>query len=63
MENSDDGNYNLKVIPDLADHVLSVGPRYQIEDIRFNIATHLGPKTSGVLCNDQNSKVFFIENL
>lgn len=50
IENCTDvNNYNVKCVTDLADHVLSVGPRYQIEDIRFNIASHLGPRTSGVL--------------
>lgn len=34
---------------DLSDHVLSVGPRYQIEDIRCACASHLGQITSGVL--------------
>lgn len=53
VENNGDGTteYSVKVVTDLADHVLSVGPRYEIPDIRFSLATHLGVRTSGVLCN------------
>lgn len=41
--------YSVRVEPDLSDHVLAVGPRYQIEDIKCNVVTNLGENTSGVL--------------
>lgn len=41
--------YSVRVGPDLSDHVLAVGPRYQIEDVKCNVATNLGENTSGVL--------------
>lgn len=34
----------------LAEHVLSTGPRYEIEDIRCGPVAGLGIHTSGVLC-------------
>lgn len=34
----------------LAHHVLSTGPRYEIEDIRCGMVASLGQHTSGVLC-------------
>lgn len=42
-------DYQVKVKTDLSDHVLAVGPRYQIEDVRCNVASHLADNTSGVL--------------
>lgn len=39
----------VRRIPNLADHVLAVGPRYQISDVRSSIANNLGKLTSGVL--------------
>lgn len=38
------------VEPDLADHPLVVGPRYQIDDLKCSWSSYLGRKTSGVLC-------------
>ena len=49
IESSGGSEYCVKVQPDLADHVLAVGPRYQIDDIRCGVASHLGQNTSGVL--------------
>lgn len=52
ITNDDDGNatnYKVNVESDLSDHVLAVGPRYQIEDVKCNIAQQLGDNTSGVL--------------
>lgn len=34
----------------LSEHVLSTGPRYEIEDIRCSPVASLGVHTSGVLC-------------
>lgn len=46
--NAEEG-YSVRVEPDLSDHVLAVGPRYQIEDVKCNVVTNLGENTSGVL--------------
>lgn len=46
---SGQSEYSVRVEPDLSDHVLAVGPRYQIEDVKCNLATNLGDNTSGVL--------------
>lgn len=41
--------YLIRKEQNLADHVLAVGPRYQLKDFKFNVAAGLGPHTSGVL--------------
>lgn len=41
--------FAVRVQPDLSDHVLAVGPRYQIEDVKCNVGANLGENTSGVL--------------
>lgn len=48
-EEDDRNDYKVSVKPDLSDHVLAVGPRYQIEDVKCTIAQQLGDNTSGVL--------------
>lgn len=40
----------VRKVASLSDHVLAVGPRYQITDIRSAPAGSLGVHTSGVLC-------------
>lgn len=49
IESKTNENYIVQIETDLSDHVLAVGPRYQIEDVHCNIATNLGLNTSGVL--------------
>lgn len=42
------GSYSVEVKPDLADDVLVVGPRHQMEDFKWRAANRLGYRTSGV---------------
>lgn len=42
----------LRKINDLSDHVLAVGPRYQMADIKCGVLNKLGEHTSGVLGMD-----------
>lgn len=41
--------YAVEVKPDLADDVLVVGPRHQMEDFKCRPTNRLGYRTSGVL--------------
>lgn len=41
--------FRVTVETDLSDHVLAVGPRYQIDDMRCNVVSTLGENTSGLL--------------
>lgn len=41
--------YEVKVVENMGDHILAVGPRYDFKDIRCSVATHLGKNTSGVM--------------
>lgn len=41
--------YAVAVKPDLADDILVVGPRHQMEDFKCRAANRLGFRTSGVL--------------
>lgn len=41
--------FRVNINTDLSDHVLAVGQRYQIEDVRCNVVSTLGVNTSGVL--------------
>ncbi|KAL3276936.1 hypothetical protein HHI36_012302 [Cryptolaemus montrouzieri] len=49
IEGETTGNLTVKVLPNLADHVNVVGPRYQPEDVKCSWANYLGTDTSGVL--------------
>ncbi|XP_044757228.1 mitochondrial mRNA pseudouridine synthase Trub2 [Coccinella septempunctata] len=49
IEVSNAEEYSVKVVPNLADHVNVVGPRYQQEDLVCSWANYLGRNTSGVL--------------
>lgn len=49
IESGDNSKYLVRTANDLSDHVLAVGPRYQIDDFKFNVARHLASKSSGVL--------------
>lgn len=41
--------FRVNVDTDLSDHVLAVGQRYQIEDVRCSVVSTLGDNTSGLL--------------
>ncbi|XP_023230077.1 mitochondrial mRNA pseudouridine synthase Trub2-like [Centruroides sculpturatus] len=48
---------SVKVVPNLADHPLVVGPRYQKQDFNLQSAVHHGNNISGIMVmaiNDQN---------
>lgn len=56
---------SVKLVPNLADHPLVVGPRYQPQDFRLKRVTGLGKNMSGVLAmavNDACKKVNEIQN-
>ncbi|KAL5274584.1 TRUB2 family protein [Megaselia abdita] len=49
LESGGAQNVVLRKVNDLSDHILAVGPRYQIKDIKCSVVNHLGEHTSGVL--------------
>lgn len=49
IESGGPEKYFIRRMEDLSDHVLAVGPRYEMTDIKCSIASRLGPNTSGVL--------------
>ena len=51
IEGNPSTQLTVTVKPNLADHPLVVGPRYQIEDLKCSWSNYLGLHSSGVLCN------------
>lgn len=45
----DNTNYEIKLVPNLAQHTLATGPRYTLDMIKLFAADQLGEKTSGVM--------------
>lgn len=45
----DSNEYSVEIKPDMADDILVVGPRHQMDDFRCRPANRLGFRTSGVL--------------
>lgn len=48
-------SFFVKQEPDIADHVLVVGERYQMVDIKSICSRHLGKFSSGVLSKTTNN--------
>lgn len=49
IESSDNKNFEINVIPNIAQHILSVGPSYTTDSFKFKAANVLSANMSGVL--------------
>lgn len=49
IESADNKNFEVKLVPNLARHVLVMGPEYTPESVRIVTAHKMGTNMSGVL--------------
>lgn len=49
IQSDDNKNYDIQLVPNLAQHRFATGPRYTEDYLKINPAAYLGYHTSGVL--------------
>lgn len=49
IDSNNNGRYSIQLVPNLGQHILATGPRYNVDQLKIIAAHHLGYFTSGVL--------------
>lgn len=54
IDSEDNKNFQIKLVPNLAQHTLVTGPRYTHDTLKIMAADQLGNNTSGVMSTSRN---------